>query len=421
MLITLGFLAATLLALTVAPAFWARAVRLTTQRIKERLPVTETEIRADKDRLRAEFAMTVHRLEAKIEQAELRRARHLIDLNRRDANITHLEGELTTLRSAVEEHENARRVLEHTVSERLPKVESRLTEARQLLAARDQEIKDLSTSTERQQVALEEARTMNAQQGAQIERLTTSLTVRGGRNKEALNDASASGEVALRAEIEALRAKTRDQAAMISKLQSAKDSSDVPAPAKSAAASVIPIVPPDEARAKLERELRALRSKAEDQASDIKMLSAELSALRNAETANAPDSKVALRARLAALDTQNEQQGELVKKLRAELAAANERLAIQGAHFLEQMRKLGVSTSPAAERPAESAARISLAERVANSRNPSGTASEPNGASEEPQNANDDAPGELSQSASASSPGKGNLRLIDRISSLSKA
>ena len=45
MLVALGFLTATLLALTFAPAFWSRAVRLTTQRIKERLPVTETEIR----------------------------------------------------------------------------------------------------------------------------------------------------------------------------------------------------------------------------------------------------------------------------------------------------------------------------------------------------------------------------------------
>lgn len=414
MLITLGFLTATLLALTVAPAFWARAVRLTTQRIKERLPVTETEIRADKDRLRAEFAMTVHRLEAKIEQAELRRARHLIDLNRRDANITQLEGELTTLRAAVEEHENARRVLEHTVSERLPKVESRLSEARHLLAARDQEIKDLSTSTERQQKALEEARTMNAQQGAQIERLTTSLTIRGGRNKEALNDASVSGEVALRAEIEALRAKTRDQAALISKLQSAQDISDKSAPARGAVASIIPIVPPDEARAALERELRALKSKTEDQASDIKMLSAELASLRSAETANSPDSKVSLRARLSALQTQNEQQSELVKKLRAEIAAANERLALQGAHFLEQMRKLGVSTGPAPDKPAEAVARVSLAERVANSRSLSGPTSEPNGA-EAPPNANDDTP-----NGAAASPGKTGPRLIDRISSLSK-
>ena len=38
MLVALGFLTAALLALTFAPAFWSRAVRLTTQRIKERDP-----------------------------------------------------------------------------------------------------------------------------------------------------------------------------------------------------------------------------------------------------------------------------------------------------------------------------------------------------------------------------------------------
>lgn len=416
MLITLGFLTATLLALTIAPAFWGRAVRLTTQRIKERLPVTETEIRADKDRLRAEFAMTVHRLEGKIEQAELRRARHLIDLNRRDANITQLENELTTLRAAVEEHENARRVLEHTVSERLPKVESRLIEARHLLAARDQEIKDLSTSTERQQQALEEARSMNSQQGAQIERLTTSLTIRGGRNKEALNDASVSGEIALRAEIDALRAKAREQAALIAKLQASETMGDKSGgAARQVSAAIVPIMPSDEGRAALERDLRALRSKAEDQASDIKMLTAELSALRNAEAANSPESKVALRARLAALQTQNEQQADLVKKLRAELAATNERLALQGAHFLEQMRRLGLSNGQTSDKPAEPAARISLAERVANSRTTPSAPPAPNA------DAGDHAGGDTDGASNgAGSPGKVAPRLIDRISNLSK-
>ena len=274
MLVALGFLTATLLALTFAPAFWSRAVRLTTQRIKERLPVTETEIRADKDRLRAEFAMTVHRLEGKIEQADMKRARHMIDLNRRDACIVQLEGEVTTLRSKVEEYENARRVLEHTVSERLPKVEARLDEARTLLATRDHEVKQLSGSTARQQQALDEARSINAQQTAEIERLTTSLTVRGGRNKEALVDPRFSGEVALRAEIEGLRAKTREQGALISRLQDTmagtqpETGAGLPAvvngPRSELPVGLMGVLPPDEARASLERDLRSLKARAED-------------------------------------------------------------------------------------------------------------------------------------------------------------
>ena len=63
MLVALGFLAASLLALFVAPAFWSRAVRLTTLRIKNTMPLSEIEIRADKDRVRAEFAVKVHHLD----------------------------------------------------------------------------------------------------------------------------------------------------------------------------------------------------------------------------------------------------------------------------------------------------------------------------------------------------------------------
>ena len=428
MLVTLGFLTAALLALTFAPAFWSRAVRLTTQRIKERLPVTETEIRADKDRLRAEFAMTVHRLEAKIEQADLKRARHMIDLNRRDASIAQLESEVTTLRSSVEEFENARRVLEHTVSERLPKVEARLDEARVLLETRDREINSLSSSTSKQQNALEEARSINAQQNAEIERLSTSLTVRGGRNREALNDPRFSGEVALRAEIEGLRAKTRDQAGLIARLQQAAEQPGQAAgsaPGVNGArspgelpAGLMGVLPPDEVRAVVERELRALKSKSEDQAAEIKTLTAELSALRSAEAANTPDSKVALRARLTGLQTQTDQQTELVRKLRAELSAANERLALQGAHFMEQMRRLGAGSLPASGQSARNdanAAKISLAERVANSRGPQAVpavanrdAAEPGVGASEP------------STTPSGSTASGSPRLIDRISSLSK-
>jgi hypothetical protein len=53
MLVALGFLMASLLALLLASAFWSRAVRLTTRRLKESLPVSEAEARADLDRLRA--------------------------------------------------------------------------------------------------------------------------------------------------------------------------------------------------------------------------------------------------------------------------------------------------------------------------------------------------------------------------------
>ena len=75
MLVALGFLGASLLGLLVASAFWSRAVRLTTARIKQSMPVSEPEIKADRDKLRAEYAIKVHKLEMLLEQARLARAR----------------------------------------------------------------------------------------------------------------------------------------------------------------------------------------------------------------------------------------------------------------------------------------------------------------------------------------------------------
>ncbi len=59
----LGFLCAGFLALMVAPAVWRRAVRLTRRRIEASVPLSLGEIQADKDRIRAEFAMSIRRLE----------------------------------------------------------------------------------------------------------------------------------------------------------------------------------------------------------------------------------------------------------------------------------------------------------------------------------------------------------------------
>ena len=53
-------------------------MRLTTARIKQSMPVSEPEMKADRDRLRAEYAIKVHKLETQLDQAKLERARQLI-------------------------------------------------------------------------------------------------------------------------------------------------------------------------------------------------------------------------------------------------------------------------------------------------------------------------------------------------------
>ncbi len=401
MLVALGFLSATLLGLLIAPAFWRRAVRLTTRRLKEQLPLTDAEIRADKDRLRAEYAIRVHKLEMKVEQANLQRARDTIEINRRDGAISQLEQERGRLNAAVEENQNARLVLEQTVADRLPKVESRLNEAKRLLFSRDREIAELTQSTSRQTLALEEAHSINKQQTSEIDRLTTSLTVRGARNQDSLSDPNYDGELALRSEIEALRAKTREQAGLIGRLQSqhaqqlgvlsslgeagpapmtmrsqangaGNGSADPRVSERGGNGLALVALGPDEGRLAAERDTRALRAKIDDQAADIARLSSELQTFKsNDEGSGLKDSKIALKARLNAAQSHSEQNSETIKRLRAELAAANERLALQGAHFMEQMRRLGAGTLPAngqTRRPVTQNQKLTLSERVAQSR-----------------------------------------------------
>src|SRR6478672_5727161 len=72
MYFALGGLAASLLALAILPAVWRRAVRLTKKRIEAATPITMSEFRADKDQLRAEFALSTRRLEMNVEPLRMR-------------------------------------------------------------------------------------------------------------------------------------------------------------------------------------------------------------------------------------------------------------------------------------------------------------------------------------------------------------
>ena len=57
-----------LLVIGVIPLVHARAVRLTMRRLEALTPISRAEIQADKDQLRAEFAMAMSRLEMNVEQ-----------------------------------------------------------------------------------------------------------------------------------------------------------------------------------------------------------------------------------------------------------------------------------------------------------------------------------------------------------------
>jgi chromosome segregation ATPase len=97
MIFALGFLIASLLALSIAPAFWRRAIRLSTRRLEMQLPLSPEEILAGRDLLRAEFAVEQRCLEQKAEDLNRVHAVDRVELGRRGAIIAAQAADLLAL------------------------------------------------------------------------------------------------------------------------------------------------------------------------------------------------------------------------------------------------------------------------------------------------------------------------------------
>ncbi len=100
MYLAIGFLISMLFGLMIVPLVHNRAVRLTTRRLEAATPLSMAEIQADKDQLRAEFAMSARRLEMSVDQlknkttsqlAELGINRMKLELGEKNATIFSLE------------------------------------------------------------------------------------------------------------------------------------------------------------------------------------------------------------------------------------------------------------------------------------------------------------------------------------------
>jgi hypothetical protein len=87
----IGFLFALLIGVAVAPLIHDRAVRLTMRRLESSIPQSMAEIQADKDLLRAEFAMSTRRLEIGVEELKEQNTNQLAELSRRGDMINRLK------------------------------------------------------------------------------------------------------------------------------------------------------------------------------------------------------------------------------------------------------------------------------------------------------------------------------------------
>jgi chromosome segregation ATPase len=138
-----GFLVACLLAIILISFVHQRAVRLTQRRLEDAIPVSMTEIQADKDHLRAEFALNARRLEMSVDQLKAKVTAQLSDIARKNEAINLLRAEL--LEKTAVTDELAARVkalggkVTQTEQESLEKVTA-LEATANTLAAKDAEI-----------------------------------------------------------------------------------------------------------------------------------------------------------------------------------------------------------------------------------------------------------------------------------------
>ena len=148
MYLAIGFLVSMLCGLMIVPLVHNRAVRLTTRRLEAATPLSMAEIQADKDQLRAEFAMSARRLEMSVEQLKNRTTSQLADLGKKTDAINRMKielGEKNATIFALEAREKAvKEQLRATEEEHAAKSES-LRIAEQALTDKQGELGKLST------------------------------------------------------------------------------------------------------------------------------------------------------------------------------------------------------------------------------------------------------------------------------------
>ena len=144
MYFALGLLVAGLVALVILPAVWKRAVRLTKRRIEAATPITMAEFRADKDQLRAEFALSTRRLEMNVETLRKRLAEQLGDVNQKRSDLALLKVERDQHLAIAKELEAREAELRSRVTE----LEREGTDLAQRLRMRDRELETRSQELE---------------------------------------------------------------------------------------------------------------------------------------------------------------------------------------------------------------------------------------------------------------------------------
>src|SRR6185503_14792050 len=144
----MGFLLATIIGVVTGFAVNSRAQRLTMKRLEAATPVSMSEIQADKDQLRAEFAMSTRRLEMSVDQLKAKTTGQLAELGKKTDAINRLKteiGDKTAAMIAMEAREKALRDQIHSTEEELSVKTNTMHETARALSDKEAELSKLTT------------------------------------------------------------------------------------------------------------------------------------------------------------------------------------------------------------------------------------------------------------------------------------
>lgn len=207
----LGFLCAVFLVSLVAPAVWRRAVVLTRRRLEASLPLTPAEIQADKDRVRAEYAMTTRRLEITVKNLQEKVAEQLVEIGRGREALKGLAVETKDKNQALSDLQAKNAELRqreedlHRLSEKHAQTERALEKRALELQKLEQMYDDASFSSSNRQIEL-------VARESELEKLASDIALLKGQRKEAdrRNQEVASESKAAREALKAEKKKTAE-------------------------------------------------------------------------------------------------------------------------------------------------------------------------------------------------------------------
>ncbi|MEZ5786497.1 MAG: hypothetical protein R3D62_08520 [Xanthobacteraceae bacterium] len=178
MYFAIGFLVASLFNLFLVPLVHNRAVRLTIRRLEASTPFSMAEIQAEKDQLRAEFAMSTRRLEMSVEQLKAKTTSQLGELGKKAMVIEKLKNELNEKSAALhslEAREDATRDQLRTTEEEYSYKSNKVQDMEHTLAGKESDLAKLTAALNERTVITDNQRLEIAALKTQIEELRAQL------------------------------------------------------------------------------------------------------------------------------------------------------------------------------------------------------------------------------------------------------